>query len=621
MKIRYPFLIAFLFFLTVGNLAHADERSTAIYDCCTITTLNAGTDTSTTVALPLSDKECQKRNSSIAHVTAFYTEGTVSDDQRSCIRKSSGASGEWEEAQPSEPIKTPFLSVKIPELKLTDSTCDSESCSSPWLSEYIQGLYKYGIAAVSILAALALMIAGLFWLTAGGNTERIASARKWIQASLAGLLIVYSPYLLLSVINGSLLKLTPIKIAYIQNESLDSPGPIVSTFPSDGRTHAIGPVQHSLALAPLPTGYTRPDWISYFATPARADSCNFELHLDNQAPNLDNGWLAKGNGVPEIFCPHQGGIGNVRNIAYSILQAGKAANGVGMITYRFGGKGGPPPYNSVAAGDTVDHTCSQDIECADQIKGHENEKSNCTYCCPPGQACLDCSAFVNHILSCAGIPIVNSYSPAMTSCAESLGDGVKTVDLANNKINGIELIPGDLLTVKNKKGTTVHVIMYIGNGETAESKPGDNDTGRRPGKGLVITSLSSQTYSFAAVLRVKKALGTTCQEKNTSCDKSSECCGNLLCSNGFNNGGNSGTCKTCIANYDFNCSYKRDCCDRNAKCVKQPSNLNPAGDWRCQPGCIADFQWDCEEDSDCCGAGNGFRCVAQNNNRNKCTNQ
>ena len=97
----FPFRISLTILLVsiiiIPLLAHADELSTAVYDCCTITTLHVGTDTSTTVALPLSDKECQKRNSSTAHVTAFYTEGTVSDDQRSCIRKSSGASGEWEE--------------------------------------------------------------------------------------------------------------------------------------------------------------------------------------------------------------------------------------------------------------------------------------------------------------------------------------------------------------------------------------------------------------------------------------------------------------------------------------------------------------------------------------------
>lgn len=202
--------------LTGAKLAYAD---TAV-GCCLIMTQNVGNDTTTTVALPLSQEECGKRNSSLAHTTALFTDGTVADDKKSCISNRTGATGEWEEIQPSDPIPTPILSVKIPDLKLTDSTCDSSSCSSPWLADYIQGAYKYGIAAVSLLAALALMIAGVFWLTAAGNSERIASAKKWIQASLAGLLIVYSPYLLLSLINGSLIRLTPVRVKYVASQPL-----------------------------------------------------------------------------------------------------------------------------------------------------------------------------------------------------------------------------------------------------------------------------------------------------------------------------------------------------------------------------------------------------------------
>ena len=72
------------------------------------------------------------------------------------------------------------LQVKIPGLdKLVaanPATCDTAngqtSCSLPWISLYINAIYNYSMAIVGILAAVALMIGGVIWLTSLGNATR-----------------------------------------------------------------------------------------------------------------------------------------------------------------------------------------------------------------------------------------------------------------------------------------------------------------------------------------------------------------------------------------------------------------------------------------------------------------
>lgn len=85
-----------------------------------------------------------------------------------------------------------------------------------WVAEYIAGIYKYAIGVVGILAAVVLMIGGLIWLTAGGNQTRIGEAKSYIGASLTGLVIALSSYLILYQINPELVNLRPIKVTQVK---------------------------------------------------------------------------------------------------------------------------------------------------------------------------------------------------------------------------------------------------------------------------------------------------------------------------------------------------------------------------------------------------------------------
>lgn len=78
------------------------------------------------------------------------------------------------------------------------------------IGSYIIAIYKYAIGIVGILATVVMMIGGIIWLTAGGNSTRIEDAKSWISASLTGLIIALCSFLILSTVNPALTTFKPI---------------------------------------------------------------------------------------------------------------------------------------------------------------------------------------------------------------------------------------------------------------------------------------------------------------------------------------------------------------------------------------------------------------------------
>jgi len=107
-------------------------------------------------------------------------------------------------------LKKPTLQINIP-------TVNFGSDKGLWIGEYISGIYKYAIGIIGILAAVILMFGGLLWLTAGGNTGQVTEAKEWIKASLTGLIIALSSYMILYVINPDLTTFKSLSIENIKN--------------------------------------------------------------------------------------------------------------------------------------------------------------------------------------------------------------------------------------------------------------------------------------------------------------------------------------------------------------------------------------------------------------------
>ncbi len=152
----------------------------------------------------------------------------------------------------TNPLNNPKLSVKIPSLAglrsvKCETTAEGETCYIPWLADYIDGLYRYGIGALVILAVVTMMVGGIVWLTAAGNEKRISDAKNWINGSLFGVLIALSSYMILIIVNPALVELSPIKIKTISRidmepltlspEEIDAPPPNGGTTSGRGETH------------------------------------------------------------------------------------------------------------------------------------------------------------------------------------------------------------------------------------------------------------------------------------------------------------------------------------------------------------------------------------------------
>ncbi|MFH1326249.1 MAG: hypothetical protein ABIH48_02160 [Candidatus Falkowbacteria bacterium] len=92
------------------------------------------------------------------------------------------------------------------------------------IAEYISLVYKYGTGVVGIVAAVVLMFGGILWLTAGGNTGQVQTAKEWIKAALLGLILALLSYMILLTINPDLVSFDEITIKSIEgipNEGAD----------------------------------------------------------------------------------------------------------------------------------------------------------------------------------------------------------------------------------------------------------------------------------------------------------------------------------------------------------------------------------------------------------------
>lgn len=87
------------------------------------------------------------------------------------------------------------------------------------IGSYIIAIYKYAIGIVGILATVVLMVGGLIWLTAGGNSTRIEDAKSWIGASLTGLIIALCSFLILSTVNPALTTFKNINVTPVGDNS------------------------------------------------------------------------------------------------------------------------------------------------------------------------------------------------------------------------------------------------------------------------------------------------------------------------------------------------------------------------------------------------------------------
>jgi hypothetical protein len=72
------------------------------------------------------------------------------------------------------------------------------------IANLVKALYNYGISIVGIVAAIAMVIGGLIWMTAGGNASKVGEAQAWIGGALSGLVLALFSWFMFNTINPDL---------------------------------------------------------------------------------------------------------------------------------------------------------------------------------------------------------------------------------------------------------------------------------------------------------------------------------------------------------------------------------------------------------------------------------
>ncbi len=75
------------------------------------------------------------------------------------------------------------------------------------IGEFIKINYKLALTIAEILAIIMIIVAGIQWVTSGGNSEMITSAKKRISGAMVGLMIAYLSYTILTTINPAMVNL------------------------------------------------------------------------------------------------------------------------------------------------------------------------------------------------------------------------------------------------------------------------------------------------------------------------------------------------------------------------------------------------------------------------------
>ncbi len=107
----------------------------------------------------------------------------------------------------------PFFLVNAFELELDWPKSPGGTIISPTteIHELIKYIYEWGISLGVIASFIALVIAGVKYMSSTGNTTKIAEAREDIKYSLGGVVLLLCTWLILNTINPDLKQLKELK--------------------------------------------------------------------------------------------------------------------------------------------------------------------------------------------------------------------------------------------------------------------------------------------------------------------------------------------------------------------------------------------------------------------------
>jgi len=88
-------------------------------------------------------------------------------------------------------------------------------CKKPSLVKYVNVLINFITALIVIIGLISIIIGGYFYMTAGGNSDRISTAKQFIEYALIGIALALMAWAILNTIGPQFT--TDIKDPIIKN--------------------------------------------------------------------------------------------------------------------------------------------------------------------------------------------------------------------------------------------------------------------------------------------------------------------------------------------------------------------------------------------------------------------
>ncbi len=236
------------------------------------------------------------------------------------------------------------LNVPIGNLKVLDSPKTGQQCeitvfnkdknenekkmvpctTVPWMAQYINVIYSWGIRFAALFAVLIMIIGGVMYVSAGstGNQQTVTKAKTMIASALFGMVVLVGTYTILSLVNPDLLKLNSLGLQTIATLEFDANSPLfcedwdftkykmdypynpLSSHCGDGQKYTLSPVEGNNATVVNNTCYSRickgqnmaciPDESNKFFCDSSFISGNMIFAKDFAIPIIESEQSAKG---------------------------------------------------------------------------------------------------------------------------------------------------------------------------------------------------------------------------------------------------------------------------------------------------------------------------------------
>lgn len=123
----------------------------------------------------------------------------------------------------------PYLSVAIPGLTREDleaalANDSSGKVQNNFIGIYIVAIYNLLLALSAFIAVAVFMVAGVMWLTSGGNSGSIGTAKDMMLNAVVGMVLLFGAYTIGSFIDTRLVNLKPLSLDSITPQEIAPDG-------------------------------------------------------------------------------------------------------------------------------------------------------------------------------------------------------------------------------------------------------------------------------------------------------------------------------------------------------------------------------------------------------------